>query len=406
MGSRQALPRIACLLVLHRLSLKLVDPVAAGGFVSVVGATAMPWLWATDTALTLVLGTAMLRASRRWSAAKLVAAVQAGFALGYAALAAAWMAGAPRSAVYSAAYLWTAQDLAIVRVAMWTLATDTAAPAASARWLARLAMAPAIFDLFAYTATAWFVETHPNAEQYDAAILFAAAAVGIGTAVLAAIHPAAAPASAPEDQPQPWREALAQVGRLPGMAAAAVTVALTWAAFSALSLYTLASVEVAANGESDRVRVYYALYNLASLAAILLAQAGSARWLPQLAPHRAMRALPMVLIASAGLAAAWPGLAGALCAEGLYYLVADGWDATARRAWVANLKAADRGPAMVVLDNVAYAAGSLAACVLLGVAGLATPSTRTIGQICLILVAICGAGAVVAARRIAPATAK
>ena len=360
----------------------------------------MPWLWASELLMAVPVAALYARAADRWPRRALVRALFCSEALLLGGIAVAAWLGVPRSAYTAATYVVSSLDVLVVRVAVWTLATEALPADRAPKLLPRIAGVLTVVDLVSYTASGLFSwQLGQGIAHWDPAVL-ALSASGFGAAAaIAGRGTGSAPALAgPEAVVGPGLRAL--FGSVPGLPALAVAVTGAWASMSALQLYNLLATERAADGDEGALRALYAGFGCATLVVVWLVQLGASRWLERIAPVRALHVLPTALLACVGLAAGVPGLLGAWLADGLHYVGYDGWDTAARFAWMARLPEAIRGRAMALVETQAYVAGSLAGALVLGSLGMWSADGDQLAAICLVVAGACATVAWLAVRRI------
>ncbi len=365
---RSRVTALAALLALHALVIKLAEVVATAGFVGSLGTRELPVLWIADTVLALVAGVVCARFIDRMPRSALAARLFVAFGVGYGMCALLLVAPLHRAPVYAALYVLSAQQVALVPLVVWTLAMDTYADRDTARLFPVIAAGETVGQLVGYGFSAAIGASAGASVRIDVALLALAVALCAGAAALCAVRFAPVPGAAPTETDDAPGEVLATAREHRVLRPLSATVLLGWVAMSWLAFHVIASLDAAAEHHDARFRVLYAIYNLGSVVLILAVQSlVSGSFLARFG-RRGLQVYPATLAFSAALLAGVPGAVAAVaCACGVYvaYYAAD---IPARHAVLAQVPSAQRGRATTLVDNYAYAVGSVLGALLLLVA--------------------------------------
>jgi hypothetical protein len=371
--------RMLLLFFVHIVGLKLVEALSTGGWVDSAGARLLPWLWLGDLGLTFVAGTVYLRIADRWSRSKLVRVLFLTTAAGYLTCALGLLSGCGRGFWYGAAYVCSAQQLALLPMSLWTLATDLHAPERQAAVFPRIAAGESLGELLGYGAAAGVAEVWGVTVRVDAILLGAACGsclVGAALSPRSAVAPSPRRGAGPE-APSERETATRRTGRLRDtfgvlqterpVRQLALVVACAWVAMTVLMFHLNAQLEAHTMNQPARFRTLYAGYNVGATLAILAAQAWAGGVLRRIPIQSAFVLLPLALVLECAALGSCHALWLTLLLVALMHVIYDAWDSPARHAWLGRLDPTRRGRLTAILDNQAYVLGSATGALVLGI---------------------------------------
>jgi hypothetical protein len=391
------------LFLLQTLSLRLVDSVATVGYVTELGVRHLPWVWLADLLLTLGAGTLYFRVADRWSRALLVRRLFLLSASGYLLCGLLLWLGCSPAGCYAFAYVWSAQQVAVLPMALWTLATDLHEARDQARLFPRLAAGESVGHLIGYASTACVGSWFGASRAVDLGLLLAAAglccaAAGCVRAVCGPPTSSSAALASDADSGDSHAQGARAALRLRPMM---LSVMFGWIAMSVIVFHVMASLEGAAFATPTRLRTLYGAYNFGLTLVTLGAQWVAGRFLSRQRLEAAFVPLPAVMAIGSLVVLPWPGLSSAFALSAAMYLVHDAWDLPARHAWLGRVPAAARGRTTALLDNHAFVVGSSLAAIVLGLLCWHAPLAVTRAPFYLTFGALGALGSLLAAREVA-----
>ncbi len=363
----------------HVTALRLVEAVATAGWVGHAGARQLPWLWLGDLVITLLAGTLYFRIADRWSRTRLVAVLFSLTAIGFLACSLGLLSGWHTTVFYGLAYACSAQQLAVLPMALWTLATDLHPSETHPVLFPRIASGETLGQLLGYAVSASVGELWGATGRVDAGLLAGGALVCVAGIALSTRLPrvmpqlSMAPTMSPSGRPRP----VSGVGRLRDtwetlrtdrpVRLVALIVVLCWVSMTVVAFHVAAKVEAYTIHDSARFRTVYATYYIGLMLVVFILQAMVGRMLQRVQLRSAFIVLPIVLCATCGFLLLATSIWTTLCCAASTYLAYDAWDSPARHAWVGTLRASRRGRFTALLDNQAYVVGSAAGALALGI---------------------------------------
>ena len=354
--------------------LGVVDVVAISGFIGDTGIVHLPWLWAGELTLNLLISATVIQLIDKLSRIKMMRTLVLTLFITYTILAGLFLANVSTGILYPLMYLIYAQQGILFPMALWNLANQIYTPSEAKQYFPVLSSGDLLGRLLGYSL---FTLTGllGHAELSDAlienpSILMAISALLYGVGIFLYARFPKVQTSFPAQEESTWLETIKSsyetVQEVPFFRYVATLVSVTWVALTLLLYNFYATLDIASS-QGLQFQTIYSTYNISVLLLPLLFQ-----WtigdelLERVSPKNGYFFLPITILLSVGLAFFLPGLWGGVSALFLAIIVYRGWYMPLYQSLYALVPSNNRGRVRSLLGSYSYVIGSLLAALYIG----------------------------------------
>ena len=354
--------------------LGVVDVVAISGFIGDTGIENLPWLWAAELTLNLIISATVIQLIDKLPRIKMIRALILTLFLTYAALAALFYLNVSTKVLYPIMYLIYAQQGILFPMALWNLANQIYTPSEAKKYFPVLSSGDLLgrligYSLFTLTGLLGYAEfsdgliANPSTLMVLSALLY-----GLGLFVYARFPHVQT--EFPVQEESTWLENIKTsyetISEVPFFRNVSALVAVTWIGLTLL-LYNFYSTLDTASAEGLQFQTMYSAYNISVLLLPLLFQ-----WtigddlLERISPKNGYFFLPVTILVAVGLAFFIPGLWGGVSALFIAIVVYRGWYMPLYQSLYVLVPQESRGRVRSLLGSYSYVMGSLIAALFIG----------------------------------------
>ena len=354
--------------------LGVVDVVAVSGFIGDTGIEKLPWLWAAELSLNLLISATVIQLIDKLPRIKMMRTLILTLFLTYAVLAGLFFVNVPTKILYPIMYLIYAQQGILFPMALWNLANQVYTPSEAKKYFPVLSSGDLLgrltgYSLFTLTGLLGHAALS-DALIENPSVLMGISALLYGTGIFFYARFPDFQSSFPVQEESTWFENIKRsyetIHEVPFFRNVASLVAVTWVALTLL-LYNFYATLDAASAEGLQFQTLYSAYNISVLLLPLLFQ-----WtigdelLERISPKNGYFFLPVTILVSVALAFFVSGLWGGVGAYFIAMIVYRGWYMPLYQSLYALVPPASRGRVRGLLGSYSYIMGSLFAALFIG----------------------------------------
>ena len=354
--------------------LGVVDVIAVSGFIGDTGIEKLPWLWAAELSLNLLISATVIQLIDKVARIKMMRVLILTLFLTYTILAGLFSLNTPTKILYPVMYLIYAQQGILFPMALWNLANQIYTPSEAKKFFPVLSSGDLLgrllgYSLFTLTGLLGHAELSDSLIQ-NPYILMAASAFLYAVGIFLYARFPNFQSSFPAQEESTWIENIktsyATIQEVPFFRNVATLVSVTWIALTLLLYNFYASLDVASS-EGLQFQTIYSAYNISVILLPLLFQ-----WtigdelLERISPKNGYFFLPVAILIAVGLAFFIPGLWGGVSAYFIAMVVYRGWYMPLYQSLYALVPSQSRGRIRGLLGSYSYIIGSLLAALFIG----------------------------------------
>ena len=371
------------------------EVVATSGFISNLGASQILWLWAADLLIIIIASSAYSLIVDRMNRRKLAIALFAGFSVGYVAVFALFVLGAPDGVTYTTLKLMNSQQDNLLPLVIAALATDIFTISESKRLFGLLGAAAIVGELAGNglaIGVARLLGGNNTGLLLGNAAWLLAGALTLAWAVRR-IDPTTRPAREGEDLLAALRGGVffaRDVAIFRYLTVSVLLLGIGWAVIQYQFLVDLSK----AFPEPGDLQVSYGVFKIAIPALLLVVQTVGLRWMLRRGGYKSIfTMMPGALFFGLTLMLIWPGLGAALIACYLAQVTSQGINEPSEQSFLGLAPDELRGRMIAFLHGFLYPLGYLLGYLMVGAVLWLVSSPET-GR--LIYVGVAWAGLAVA----------
>ncbi len=354
--------------------LGVVDVVAISGFIGETGIEKLPWLWAAELILNLVISGTIIQLIDKLSRVKMLRVLILTLFITYLSLAILFYFNVSTAILYPIMYLIYAQQGILFPMALWNLANQVYTPSEAKKFFPVLSSGDLLgrlagYSLFTLTGLLGYVDLSKGLID-NPSLLMAFSAFLYAVGIFFYTRFPQYESSFPVYEESTWFENIKTsyetIHEVPFFRYVAALVSVTWIALTLLLYNFYASLD-AASAQGLQFQTVYSIYNISVLLLPLLFQ-----WtigdelLERVSPKNGYFFLPVTILIGVGLAFFVPGLWGGVSALFISIIVYRGWYMPLYQSLYALVPQANRGRIRGLLGSYSYIVGSLFAALFIG----------------------------------------
>ena len=365
---------LLCGSLANTLVLGIVDVIAVSGFVGDVGTINLPWLWAGELILSLVISGGLLQVIDNVPRVKMMRVLLVSLTLTYAALAGLFVLKISTGFLYPLMYLIYAQQAIIFPMAFWNVA-NTVYTLSDARKLFPILSSGELlgrligYSIFTLTGLLGYGEISKEIIKNPSTIMGLSSLLFLlGLLAFALI----------KETETGWKgekrasfvsnlkNGFETIVHVPFFRNMSALVAVTWIALTILLFNFYTSIDTATS-QGFHFQTIYSIYNISVLFLPLIFQ-----WtigddlLKRISPKNGYLFLPFTLLFSMGLVLFSPSILSGIGAQFIAMVMYRGWYMPLYQSLYKLVPQENRGRVRSLLGNASYTLGSLAAALFIG----------------------------------------
>lgn len=362
---------LALLLFINSLVLETNEVVATSGFVSNVGITQLPWLWAADMLIVILTSGVYSLVVDRTKRERLAIVMSVSFSLVYVALYAMFRLGTPDWISYPLLTVVNDQQWLLFPMLIWSLANDMFSTAEAKRIFPLLGIAALFGGVTGNALTASVAQWLVRGPLGSLELLLSSAGLVLLITVVLIVAVRRIDFNTRQSRQEErvldtLREGMAFVREVPAYRYLTLAMILLGVGFNVVE-YQLIRTASQAYSQTTGLEAFYATMRAVRILVMVGVQGMLAGWLLNRMSFKSIFILmPAALFTGLLVMFFWPSLIGAVVGEYVARITLEGIDQPSRRAFLGLVPDERRGRVSAFMDGYLYPAGSIISCGIVG----------------------------------------